>query len=108
MTQDNNTTTQKLMRCINYVEIAISEGSYGIAKDYLNCITESINMLNQDVENFITSAGTCHNTNNTTVLVNALRDEGFNALEIGEIMDHSLEWVLRHLCEGQNRGDLNE
>ena len=51
MTQDNNTATQKLMRCINYVEIAIGEGYYGIAKDYLNCITESINMLNQDVEN---------------------------------------------------------
>ena len=37
--------------------------------------------------------------NNTTVLVNALRNEGFTVWEIGEIMDHSLEWVLKHLCE---------
>ena len=34
---------------------------------------------------------------NPSLLVTVLRDEGFSILEIGEIMDHSLEWVLRHL-----------
>ena len=36
---------------------------------------------------------------NPRLLVKVLCDEGFTILEIGEIMDHSLEWVLKHLCE---------
>ena len=34
---------------------------------------------------------------NPSLLVTVLRDEGFSILEIGEMMDHSLEWVLQHL-----------
>ena len=36
---------------------------------------------------------------NTTLLVKALHDEDLTTQDIAEIMDHSLEWVLKHLCE---------
>jgi len=54
MTQ-HNTTSQELMRCINYVETAIYGGYYNIVRIHLNYINEAINILNQDVDNFITS-----------------------------------------------------
>ena len=60
-------------------------------------------MLNQDVENFITSAEKLEEKimtqHNTTLLVKALHDEDLTTQDIAEIMDHSLEWVLKHLYE---------
>jgi len=40
---------------INYAETAIYGGYYNIVRIHLNHINEAINILNQDVDNFITS-----------------------------------------------------